>query len=148
MPADKEVTAASTFGLKLGGAESDGLFESISGLGSTIDSIRHSSVDKQGKTVFSTIPGSKQNWSDLTITRAFTKEKAIYDWHRVIIEKGVKGQMKDITVEFLDNEKKPVSTWNIKQAWPISHQVSGVAAGAGQPLTETWGFTHQGIERK
>jgi phage tail-like protein len=143
-----KVTAASTFGLKLGGAETDGLFESISGIGSSIMPVQHKSVDKAGKTVYSTIPGSKADFSDITLTRAFSKEKAIYDWHRAIIDKGIKGQTKDITIEFLDDEKKAITTWAVKQAWPVSHQLGGVAAANSSPLIESWTFAHQGIERK
>lgn len=149
MPAaGKEVTAAATFGLKMGGAEADGLFQSISGLGSSIAAVQHKSVDAKGKVVYSSIPGSKQDWSEITITRAFNEGKAIYQWHRDIIMKGIKGLAKDITVEFLDNQRKPVATWNVKQAWPCTHSIDGVAAGNDSPLTETFTLTHSGIERK
>jgi hypothetical protein len=68
MAEEKEVYPIDTFKVTLGGAEAGGLFNTVSGIGSSIDPTGFDHVDKQGKPQISKTP-AKTHYQDLTCSR-------------------------------------------------------------------------------
>jgi phage tail-like protein len=147
MAENKEVYPIDTFKVTLGGAESGGLFNTVSGIGSNIDPTGFDHVDGQGKPQVAKTP-AKVNWGDLTCSRGMDKDMKLWQWHYDCIEKGIEGNRKDITVELLDTKGTTVLTWSLTNAWPSSYQAAGQDASGGVVATESVSFTYERLERK
>ena len=128
MAENKEVYPIDTFKVTLGGAEAGGLFNTVSGIGSSIDPTGFDHVDGQGKPQVAKTP-AKVHWRRPRRARAaWTRTRSSGEWHYDCIEKGIEGNRKDITVELLDTEGATVLTWSLTNAWPSSYP----AVGAGR----------------
>jgi phage tail-like protein len=147
MAENKEVYPIDTFKVTLGGAEAGGLFNTVSGIGSSIDPTGFDHVDQQGKPQVAKTP-AKAHYQDLTCSRGMDKDAQLWEWHFDCIEKGIEGNRKDITVELLDTTGATVLTWSFTNAWPSSYQAAGQDASGGVVATEQIGFTYERLERK
>ena len=128
MPAEKNIIVGNSFSLKMGGAENDALFESVSGLSTNIAVSKHDFVEATGEP--SAVPQSGNvSWGSINISRGFDKGKALYDWHVQCAMKNDPASRKDCTIELLDATGKAVATFNLVQAWPSSYQTAGANAG-------------------
>ncbi len=147
MAKSKEVYPIDTFKVVLGGAETGGLFNTVSGISSSIDPTGFDHVDPQGKPQVAKTP-AKVQWGDLTCSRGMDKDTKLWQWHFDCIEKGIEGQRKNITVELLDTKGTTVLTWSLINAWPTSYSASGQDAGGGSVAVETIAFAYERMERK
>jgi phage tail-like protein len=148
MAADrKEVFPIDTFKVTIGGPEGAGLFNTVSGVGSSIDPTGFDHVDGQGKPQIAKTP-AKAHYTDVTLTRGLDKDKQLWDWHWACIDKGIEGNRKDLTIELLDTKGGTVVTWSLVQAWPTSYQAAGYDASGGSVGTEAISFAFERLERK
>ncbi len=106
--------------------EAAGLFNTVSGISSTIDPTGFDHVDANGKPQVAKTP-AKVQWGDVTCSRGMDKDSKLWQWHFDCIEKGIEGNRKDITVELLDTKGTTVLTWSLTNAWPSSYH--GLGAG-------------------
>jgi phage tail-like protein len=147
MAAEKSVIIGNCFVLKLGGAENDALFESVSGLSSNIEYARHNFVENNGDP--SNVPSvGNPSFGSITISRGFDKGKALWDWHMQCATKNDPASRKDCTLEVQDDAGKALATFNLVQCWPSSYQASGANAGGGDHFFETVSFELERWDRK
>jgi phage tail-like protein len=148
MADEKEVYPVDTFKITLGGPEGAGLFNSVSGISSSIDPAAFDHVDGQGKPQVTKTP-AKVHWGDVTLSRGIDKDKQLWDWHFACIDKGIEGNRKDLTIELLDTKGQTVVTWSLIQAFPFMYNAGGYQAGGeGGVGLESCGLACQRIERK
>ena len=147
MAETKEVYPIDTFKVTLGGAEAAGLFNTVSGISSSIDPTGFDHVDANGKPQVAKTP-AKVHWGDLQCSRGMDKDTKLWQWHFDCIEKGIEGNRKDIMVELLDTKGGTVLTWSLINAWPSAYTASGQDASGGVVATEGITFTYERMERK
>ena len=147
MAEQKEVYPIDTFQVTLGGAETGGLFNTVSGISSSIDPTGFDHVDAQGKPQVAKTP-AKVHWGDLVCSRGMDKDMALWKWHYELHREGHRGQPQGHHGGLLDTKGTTVLTWSLTNAWPSSYSGSGQDASSGVVATESISFTYERLERK
>jgi phage tail-like protein len=81
--------------------------------------------------------GVQASFGDVTLSRGVDRQGALYNWISKIAQKGASPDtVKEVTLLACDAEGEPVQTWVLKNAYPVSYQAAGMAAGGHDVLTE------------
>ena len=147
MPASKPVHVKNTFRLKMGGAEGDMLFQSLSGLSTQVANSGYTFVDAQGKPE-NTAQAGNVTWGTVNIQRGFDKGKALYQWFTDTWQKNDPAQRKDCTIEYLDAKGQPLATFSLIGAWPSSYSARGASARDSGAFTENVTLSIESWDRK
>lgn len=62
-----------------------------------------------------------------------------------LFQEGNKKFRRDVTINLLDEEHKPVISWLIRNAWPRKVEYGELNANANEVLIETMVLTHEGL---
>ncbi len=143
----KEPRPASYFRLTLGGHESVGVFKEASGFDSEIEVAEHKSSDANGRpSVRKVAAGHK--WSNITLKRGVDESMDIWQWHQTAIEQGADAARIDGKIELLDVAGGTISTYQIKQAWPIKYVAATLDASTNNVALEELHIAHEGFTRE
>jgi phage tail-like protein len=134
------------FKLKLGGAESAGFFKECTGLSSENQVVTHTSADEQGKALVQKFPGQLQ-WSNITLKRGVDADSALWGWRQEVIDGKIDGARKDGTIEVVDWEGRPVTTYSFRRGWPCKYTAPGLNASGNDILVEEIEIAHEGFIR-
>jgi phage tail-like protein len=111
-----------------------GHFRSMSGLSSKQEVIEYR---MGGDRSIRRKPG-RVSFSNLVLEKGFTNDDEAYytlfDWHREMVN-GDKSK-KDGSIVMLDHNGNERIRWNFFNAWPVSWEGPGLAAGAGETAIE------------
>lgn len=123
-----------------------GNFMSCSGLSSELSVVVHQASGSQGKLVHQQLPGSLQP-GKLTLTRALVpNDKQLTAWMKKS-QDSPKSARVNGTVQVLDGEGSPITTFAVTNAWVSSYSLGDLKADGGNTvLTETVTLTHEGIK--
>ena len=81
--------------------------------------------------------GVQASFGDVTLSRGVDKQGALYNWISTVAQKGASPDtVKEVSLLACDSEGNPVQTWVLKNAYPVSYQAAGLAAGGTDVLTE------------
>ncbi|MDQ4048460.1 MAG: phage tail protein [Actinomycetota bacterium] len=80
---------------------------------------------------------SHWTWNPVTLVRGVSDNKKLYEWAEKIKDKGAKQNTKNITLEAMDNEKKPVMVWELTDAVITKYEPGQSQAGGSAVLQET-----------
>lgn len=118
---------------ELGGQQQDTLFQGVSGL-----EVRFSteSYREGGQNQFQHTLPVLTEYSNLTLRRGLVKNSALITWCRDALE-NIAIDPKNVIIKLLNSEHKPLFTWNIVNAWPLSWSVSEFDAEQSTLVIET-----------
>ena len=134
------------FKLTLGGAESAGFFKECTGLSSENQVVTHTSADEQGKALVQKFPG-QLSWSNITLKRGVDAKSELWSWRQEVIDGKIEGARKDGTIEVVDWEGKPVTTYSFVRGWPCKYSAPGLNASGNDILVEEIEIAHEGFKR-
>ncbi len=144
--AEQQTIGTYYFKLKLGGHESAGFFKEASGLSSENQVVTHTSADAQGKSLVQKFPGQLQ-WSNINLKRGVDSNSELWKWRQEVIDGKVEGARKDGTLEVVDWEGKPVTTYSFRRGWPCKYTAPGLNASGNDILVEEIEIAHEGFVR-
>jgi phage tail-like protein len=90
-------------------------------------------------------PGLKK-FSNVTLKRGIAPAEAgngLFDWYNSITAGDV--HRRDVTISLLNEERSPVMTWKIKDAWPVKIDGPGLKSTGTDVALETVEFACEGI---
>lgn len=91
-------------------------------------------------------PGLKK-FSNVTLKRGIAPAEAgngLFDWYNTIL--GGTVSRRNVTVSLLNEERDPVMTWKIKEAWPVKIEGPGLKSTGTDVAIESVEFACEGID--
>jgi phage tail-like protein len=134
------------FKLKLGGHESGGFFKECTGFSSEHQVVTQPSADERGESLVQKFPGQLQ-WSNINLKRGVDSNSQLWKWRQKVIDGYVDTARMDGTVEVVDWEGKPVSTYSFVRGWPCKYSAPGLNASGNDILVEEIEIAHEGFKR-
>jgi phage tail-like protein len=146
MASAQKPRATNHFRLQVGGRESVGQFREVSGLDTENEIIEQKEVDANGRPLIVKISGNIK-CSNIELKRGIDVDKALYDWRRMVEEKGPDEARTDCTLELLDYDGSAIATYSITQAWPVKYTGVSMNAGSNEIAVEAITLAHEGFKR-
>ena len=134
------------FRLSLGGKDAIGQFREVSGLDTESEVIEQKEVDANGRPTIIKVSGNPK-WSNIGLKRGIDVDKGLYEWRRMVEEKGPDGARTDCTLELLDYDGSAIATYAIQQAWPVKYTGVALNAGSNEIAVEGITLAHEGFKR-
>ncbi len=134
------------FRLNVGGKEAIGQFREVSGLDTESEIIEHKEVDAQGRPMIIKVSGNLKN-SNIELKRGIDIDKGLYEWRKMVEDKGPDGARTDCTLELMDYDGSAIATYTITQAWPVKYTGVSMNAGSNEVAVEGITLAHEGFKR-
>ena len=120
-------------------------FSEVSGLTMEAEVVEYrGGADKQLSTRKQ--PGLKK-FGNVTLKRGIAPAEAgngLFQWYNTILGGSV--QRRNVTVSLLNEEREPVMTWKIRDAWPVKVEGPGLKSTGTDVSLETVEFACEGVE--
>jgi phage tail-like protein len=142
----KEPRLGSFFRVTLGGKESIGVFREVSGLSSETEVTEEREVDERGRPVVRKVPGATK-WSNITLKRGVDNNLDLWKWRQQAEEKGPEEARVDGTIELLDSQGRPITTYKFRRGWPSKYEGPALNASSNEVAIESIEITHEGLDR-
>jgi phage tail-like protein len=133
--ADEDALVVHSFGIEVDGIVIKQIQE-ISGLKREQDVIDYKSNTSDGKYTVKRLTGRPKP-PELTFKRGATKDSGFEDWVKTSRFGKMGEARKGGAVIFYDAEGEVIKRYNFTNGWPKSIEISGLKAGATEPLQET-----------
>ncbi|HEV2875597.1 MAG TPA: phage tail protein [Thermoleophilaceae bacterium] len=131
------------FMVKWGDSNNTVSFSEVSGLTLESEPIEYRGGDDISLTVRK-IPGLRK-YGNVTLKRGIVPvENGFWDWWNTIQSGTV--ERRPVTISLLNEEHKPVVTWEIQDAWPVKVEGPGLNATGNEIAIETLEFAHEGMK--
>lgn len=101
------------------------------------------SYDEGGLNDYSHKFRGRAKHQNLVLKRGVTYEDALLSWFQQCRDHA---ERKDITVELIGPDGKPVRTWQFMSAFPVKWQGPALNAGSANAATETLEIAHHGFK--
>ncbi len=134
------------FRLNVGGKEAIGQFREVSGLDTENEIIEQKEVDANGRPVIVKVSGNLK-WSNIELKRGIDVEKSLWEWRHQVEQEGPDSARTDCTLELIDYDGSPITTYTIKQAWPSKYTGAAMNAGSNEIAVEGITICHEGFMR-
>jgi phage tail-like protein len=89
------------------------------------------------------IPGLKK-FTNITLKRGVTSDRSLWNWIKQALDGKVLRASMSITL--MDQERKPVMRWNVREAWPCKYEGPVLNAKANEVAIESFEICHEGFE--
>ena len=146
MAAAQKPRPTNHFRLQIGGKESIGQFREVSGLDSEQEIVEQKEVDAQGNPVTVKVPGNVK-WSNIELKRGIDVDKSLWEWRYQVETEGPDSARTDCTLELIDYDGSPITTYTITQAWPSKYTGAAMNAGSNEVAVEAITICHEGFKR-
>ena len=134
------------FRLNVGGKEAIGQFREVSGLDTESEVVEHKEVDANGRQRTIKVNGAEK-YSNIELKRGVDVDKGLYEWRRMVEDKGPDEARTDCTLELLDYDGSAIATYSITQAWPVKYTGVSMNAGSNEIAVEGITLAHEGFKR-
>ena len=134
------------FRLNVGGKDAIGQFREVSVLDTESEIIEHKEVDAQGRPMIIKVSGNLKN-SNIELKRGIDIDKGLYEWRKMVEDKGPDGARTDCTLELMDYDGSAIATYTITQAWPVKYTGVTMNAGSNEVAVEGITLAHEGFKR-
>ena len=121
-------------------------FQEVSGLTSELDVIELKENTRDGKYLIHKVPGPRKAPS-LTLKRAKSASKDLWDWHQKIYQGKVSDARKNGSVVLYNYDHSEVGRYNFMNAWPSKISMGTLKAGSNDILMEEVTIVCEEIER-
>jgi phage tail-like protein len=115
------------------GDQRDTLFQGVSGLESKFST---ESYREGGQNHFQHTLPSLTEYSNLILKRGFLKDSSLIKWCEDAFQL-LAIEPKNIVIKLLNRDHKPLVTWNVVNAWPLSWSISEFDAQQSTLVIET-----------
>ena len=89
------------------------------------------------------------SYGEVTLKKGLTPSLDLYNWIQMVLQKGQgSSTRKNLTISLIDASQSPVASWNLNNALPIQHSISGFNASNTEVVIETLVLDIGSIERK
>ena len=122
-----------------------GNFAECSGLGSEHEVIEAREGNDPGERTIKS-PG-RLKWENITLKRGFSKDKALWDWRKKVIEPDLGGFRQNGSIVLYDRKGKEVARWNFQRAWPVKVAYVQPSADSNEIGVEELTIVHEYLER-
>jgi phage tail-like protein len=136
---------AQNFAIEIGGVEI-AQFSEVGGLTDEVESITSLEVDMLGNQVTRIMPGAYKP-PTITLKRGACVDKALWDWHKAILDGKLLNARKEGSVVMKDFEGMEVARYNFYGAWVTKIEMSTLKAGSNEVLTESVSIVCEKLER-
>ena len=120
-------------GLPKGSDDIDGRFSKVSGLSVTIQT---KELKEGGQNLFTYKLPDRPSYPNLVLERGLAASSRLMEWAREAMEQ-FRFTPVTVTVKLLERNDRPISTWNLAQAWPVSWKLSDLSADSNTACFET-----------
>lgn len=86
---------------------------------------------------YSRVLSGLTKYGSLTLKKGITDSMDLYDWRKLVEEKGAASARKNISLILIDEESEDKCRWNIYNAWPTKYENSGFSASSNEVAIET-----------
>jgi phage tail-like protein len=131
------------FRVSWGDANNTVSFSEASGLTLESEPIEYRTGDDVTLTVRK-LPGLRK-YGNVTLKRGImAAENGFFTWWNTI--QSGKVERRTVTISLLNEDHKPVMTWEIQQAWPTKVEGPSLNAKGNEVAVETLEFAHEGMK--
>ena len=133
------------FEVKWGDSQNTSSFSEVSGLTMEAEAIEYRGGADVALTVRK-LPGLKK-FGNVTLKRGIVPAEAgngLFDWYNTI--QAGKVQRRAVTISLLNEERKPVMSWKVRDAWPVKIEGPGLNATGNEIAIESIELAHEGVE--
>lgn len=120
-------------------------FSEVSGLTMEAEAIEYRGGTDPSLTVRK-LPGLRK-FGNVTLKRGVAPRESgngLFEWFNTIGAGTV--ERRNVTVSLLDEERSPVMTWKMRDAWPVKVEAPSLNATGNEIAIETVEFAHEGLE--
>ncbi len=133
------------FHVSWGDSQNTSSFSEVSGLTMEADAVDYRGGDDKSLSVMK-IPGLRK-YGNVTFKRGIVPAESgagLVDWYSSISAGSV--DRRTVTVSLLNEERKPVMTWKIRNAWPVKIEGPGLKGSGNEIAIESMEIVHEGVE--
>jgi phage tail-like protein len=146
MPAkQRQVRGPVSFTLKIGSADSAGVFEDATGLDSGTQVLQIKRSMPPGRTDVIKVAGISKS-GNIELRRGMDRDRSLWKWHKLVVAGDLKAARRDCTLTMLDVKGKPVVTLAISNAWPKNYTEIGLTGNSDDVAVEGITLCHEGFE--
>jgi len=132
--------SAACFVVEIDGVAAGG-FSEVSGLEVEVAAIEYRTGSED--ITVRKIPGLRK-YSNITLKRGYTSDRSLWDWMKQVLDGTV--VRRNMTIVLLDEARRPVLRWNVRQAWPCKYEGPALNAKGTDVAIEIVEICHEGIE--
>jgi phage tail-like protein len=132
------------FEVKWGDSQNTSSFSEVSGLTMEAEAVEYRSGDDRALTV-QKIPGLMK-FGNVSMGRGIMPKEAgdgLFAWYQTIRAGDV--ERRTVTISLLNEEREPVMTWTVKNAWPVKVEGPGLNSTGNEIAVEKIEFANEGI---
>ena len=133
----------SFFALEMGGL-TVGWFTGCTGLSLEFDTVTFK--EGNGEKVIERKRPGKPKYSEISLKRGFTSDKALYDWFDTVVQSADKTPYKTGSIVIYDRTQVEVARFNLEQCWPSKLTASDLQAGSDEVMIEELTIQHEFID--
>ncbi|MCD4536380.1 phage tail protein [Nocardioides sp. cx-169] len=133
------------FQVSWGDSQQTSSFSEVSGLTMEADAVDYRGGADRSLSV-QKIPGLRK-YGNVTFKRGIVPAESgngLFDWFNSITAGAV--QRRTVTVSLLNEERAPVMTWKIRDAWPVKIEGPGLKGSGNEIAIESMEVVHEGVE--
>lgn len=135
------------FGGKASSDGKDAAFQEVSGLNTDLET---KEIIEGGENRFSYHVPVRTKYNDLVLSRGFIPSGSdLASWISKTMRSGLTGEIEtqDITLQLLDENAKPLSTWTFVKAYPVKWECSNLNAEKSALVIESITFKYLYFEQ-
>jgi phage tail-like protein len=133
------------FQVSWGDSQQTSSFSEVSGLTMEADAVDYRGGADRSLSV-QKIPGLRK-YGNVTLKRGIIPAEAgngLFDWYNSITAGSV--QRRTVTISLLNEERAPVMTWKIRNAWPVKIEGPGLKGSGNEISIESMEIVHEGVD--
>lgn len=133
------------FEVRWGDSQNTSNFSEVSGLTMEAEAIEYRGGADPALSAYK-IPGLK-SYGNVTLKRGVMPKEAgngLFDWYGTIREGNA--ERRTVTISLLSEQRSPVMTWTIRDAWPVKVEGPSLNATGNEIAIETIEFANEGIK--
>ena len=121
-----------------------GWFTGCSGMSLEFDVTSYKETN--GKKVIERKRPGKPKYSEITLKRGFTTNKAIHDWFKEVVDAEKPTPYKTASIVIYDRQQKEAARFNLETCWPSKLSVSDLSAGSDDVMIEELTIQHEFLD--
>jgi len=86
-------------------------------------------------------------YGTITLKRGLTDSTELYEWKKLVEDKGAQGARKNISLILIDEAGDEKEQWDIQAAWPTKYDSSDFSAKGNDVVIESFDLVHEGVVR-
>ncbi|NUM74045.1 phage tail protein [candidate division KSB1 bacterium] len=89
----------------------------------------------------------QSKYGNVTLKWGTTDSKALYEWHRVVVDKGALDNRKNVSITLVDEAGGDKARWELTDCWPMKYDPTDFNAKGNDIAIETLEFVTEEYKR-